>query len=202
MPCNTEQPQVNDDGVNPDHYPLGDLPLMDEVAFLCIVDDPRPTQDQVDALRENLERQDRKIKWLRDRPDRDAREASAMGAVRVASICQLGALAKDGAKAKINQRERAKKPRRRVSDDGKTISGVIGRMALSREHEEESANELWPRFYGELDHLKLNPSEVNYPTDPKKSAYEYDDAKGERRSISFGQFANVVSDYRTGGKSG
>lgn len=96
------------------------------------------------------------------------------------------------------QSDNASKPRGKVSDDGETIAGIISRLAF--EEPEESARELWPRFFSELDRLKLNPKEVDHPTDPKKSAYEYDDAKGGRRRATFGQFAKVVSAFRTGKK--
>lgn len=99
------------------------------------------------------------------------------------------------------QSDKASKPRGKVSDDGETIGQIIGKMALSGD-QEESASDLWPSFYSKLEELGLSPHESNHLTDPKKCAYEYGTPNGERRSITFGQFANVASEYRTGKKSG
>jgi hypothetical protein len=93
------------------------------------------------------------------------------------------------------QSDKASKPRGKVSDDGETIGDIIGKIAVNAP--KESAKELWTRFYGELDRLNLDPREVNHPTDLKKSVIEYNDAKSKRRKITFGQFAKVVSTFRT-----
>lgn len=106
-----------------------------------------------------------------------------------------------GYEFKKKQKEKAKQLRPKVvSEVGETINGIIGRLALS-EGQEDTAKELWRRFYGELDDLNLKPKEVNHQTDPKKCAYEYDDTKGERQSTTFGLFANVVSKHRVKKKS-
>lgn len=105
-----------------------------------------------------------------------------------------------GTRYSQTQRERAGKPRGKVSENGETIDQIIGRIASV--NREESAKQLWTRFFGELDGLHLEPNELDHLTDPKKSAYEYTGANGDRKSISFGQFANVVSAYRKREKSG
>ncbi len=97
-----------------------------------------------------------------------------------------------------SQTEKSKKSRGKVTDDGETISGIISRIAEAEP--EEGAKELWQRFFGELDDRNLTPSVIDHPTNPKKSTYEYDNAKGDRKSITFGHFAKLVSQYRTGKK--
>lgn len=95
---------------------------------------------------------------------------------------------------------RARKPRGKVTEDGETISAIIGKLALSGE-QEESATELWPSLFAELDLRHLNPREKNDPKDPRRSVIEYDNAKSERKAITFGRFANIVTNYRKKKKS-
>lgn len=101
------------------------------------------------------------------------------------------------------QSSNASQPRGKIiSDDGdgETIGEIIGGLALSYEHQNDFAIEIWMPFFSELRHRHLNPKEVDHPIDQKKSYIEYDQANGKRKQITFGQFANIVSDYRTGKK--
>lgn len=100
-----------------------------------------------------------------------------------------------------NKARVAKFPRGKVSDDGPAISEVIGNLALSKEHEAESAKELWRHFYSELDRLGLNPVEEDDPHDLRKSKYIYQTGNGSRQ-ITFSHFSDIVSEYRSGKKSG
>jgi hypothetical protein len=91
------------------------------------------------------------------------------------------------------QSKRARKPRGKVGDDGKTLNQVIGALALN--HPELTAKELWPRCFAQLDELGLSPEEIPYGSGLRKSAYRYDTSRGTKR-ITFGQFSNVVSKTR------
>lgn len=106
-----------------------------------------------------------------------------------------------GDKYSEHQSKIASAPRRRVGDEGETIDQIIGELATRAEYSEEGAKELWPHFYSELDERSLTPRETEAHGDWRKSVIAYD-FKGGRKSITGGQFANVVSDYRTGKKSG
>lgn len=85
------------------------------------------------------------------------------------------------------QRSRAKRPRGKVTDDGKTLDQVIESLLTRAEHGDSSASELWPALFSELDRLQLAPKDANHPTDPRKSAYScgFD---GQTRRISYGRF--------------
>jgi hypothetical protein len=75
------------------------------------------------------------------------------------------------------------------------IKKLIEKLALSEEHNAESAKQLWTHFFSELETSEFDPEEINNMTDLSKSAYEYN-FLGKRKRITFGQFANIVSDYR------
>lgn len=100
-----------------------------------------------------------------------------------------------------HQSKIASKPRGKASDDGRTISEIIGELAASNEHGEESSKELWLHFYSALNELGLHPKEEEHPGDLKKSSYFYS-FNGRLKSITFGQFSNVVSEARRKKKSG
>jgi hypothetical protein len=53
---------------------------------------------------------------------------------------------------------------------------------------------LWNDFYGELDKLHLDPKEIGN-VDQRKAVYEYD-FDGKKKTISYGRFANIVSQIR------
>ena len=85
----------------------------------------------------------------------------------------------------------AKNPRGKLEgDEGQTINEIIGRLAIGRP--DESAKELWPHFYSELDGHTVNPK-----MDDQRGAISYD-FNSKRKSITFGTFEKVVSRYRTG----
>lgn len=97
------------------------------------------------------------------------------------------------------------KRRKTSSQNAQKSRGEIGKiiktLAISPEHAEDSAKELWPHLFSALDREHKNPEEVNHATDLKKCCiwYDYND---RRKTITFGQFSNKVSAYRTGKKSG
>ena len=69
---------------------------------------------------------------------------------------------------------------------------MIGRLANGRP--DESAKDLWPHFYSKLDEHSLYPKE-----NTQKGVIEYD-FKSKQKTITFGTFEKVVSQYRTGRK--
>jgi hypothetical protein len=92
------------------------------------------------------------------------------------------------------QRLRAKKPRGKVTDDGRTLDEVIEILASKLEYRKLSTPELWPHFHAELTQHGLDPEELD-PGNLRKSAYAYD-FNGKRKIISYRRFANLVSEYR------
>jgi hypothetical protein len=105
-----------------------------------------------------------------------------------------------GLKFRWSQARRASRPRGKLAD-GRTLNQVIAELALRPEHRDATALELWPHLYAELDRLTLSPEETRDPKDPRRNAYAYD-YRDSRKTITFGQFANVVSKSRILQKSG
>jgi hypothetical protein len=97
------------------------------------------------------------------------------------------------------QADKAKRPRGKIGAEGETLSSIICDLALLPQYQDESGKELWPHLFAELDALGLKPVEVDHPSDPKKSKYEYDFQDG-RKEITLGTFLKEVSLFRTGKK--
>lgn len=94
----------------------------------------------------------------------------------------------------------ASNPRGKIGDGGETNNQIIGQLALASEYEELSAKELWTHYFSVLnDDLQRNPKESKAADDWRNIVIEYDFKDG-RKKITGGQFAKVVSDYRTGKK--
>lgn len=136
----------------------------------------------------------------------DKRIASSAGASEFLELmCELAADALTTSNAKqaikpltvaqrsIDQSKIAKVPRGKLTDTGDNLGDVIARLASRKD---ETAPELWPQLYAELDALGLDPKETEDRDDQRKSLYDY----GDDRHITFGQFANRISKIRT--KSG
>ena len=90
-----------------------------------------------------------------------------------------------------SQRSRAKKPRGKVTDEGKTLNQVIETLVYRPEYRFSSAPDLWPHLFAELDQLGLFPIELSARI-LRKSAYSYE-FSGKRKKISYVRFANLVS---------
>jgi hypothetical protein len=101
-----------------------------------------------------------------------------------------------GQQTRVTQQERARKPRGKILNSDKTINGLIEELALSPEHGNEKADELWPHFYASLEELDLEPVEIPHISDLRKRAYEYDTPTGDCRKMTYGRFANVVAKAR------
>jgi hypothetical protein len=95
---------------------------------------------------------------------------------------------------RASQVRKARRPRGKLAD-GRTLDQVIAELTLRPEHRDATALELWPQLFGELDRLTLNPEETGDSRDPQRNAYAYD-YHDARKTITFGQFANVVSKSR------
>ena len=107
-----------------------------------------------------------------------------------------------GERTRYAQSTRAKKPRGRINDDGRTIDQVIRELALKPQYRRNPAIELWPHLRGLLGE-DLDPQEITdqrNPEDPKKWAYTYD-FKGGRKQITFLRFKDIVSQARRKKKS-
>lgn len=103
------------------------------------------------------------------------------------------------AKARDAQSERAKKPRGKITDDGRTIGEVIAKLALTQ-YPTEPAKGLWTHLWAVLEAEGLNPEEVTDPKNPHGLAYVYD-FRDRRKKITFRRFEGVVSKARIGKKS-
>jgi len=91
------------------------------------------------------------------------------------------------------QSNNRKGKKNKLTESGDTLDAIIARLA---DREDETAAELWPALYGELDALQLKPKEREDKNYPRKSYFDY----GVDKHITFGQFANRISAIRT--KSG
>ena len=121
-----------------------------------------------------------------------------------AIVMLLEKWAQTGLQFRLNQSKKAKKSRGKINtDDGETttISEIIKKFATKYEFADWTAIELWETFYGELDKHLLNPEENTDSSDNNKRSISYD-FNDERKSITFGQFSNVVSEARSNKKSG
>jgi hypothetical protein len=110
--------------------------------------------------------------------------------------CELESAAEEVALLPVvrAQRCRAKKPRGKVTEEGRTLGQVIELLVSKPEYGDSSASELWTHFYAELDRLDLEPKDKNQGK-LNKSSYSYEFG-GKRKIISYGRFANLVSKYR------
>lgn len=90
-----------------------------------------------------------------------------------------------------------------ITDDGETttISKIISKLATKKEFADWHAKELWDKFLSELVGLCLNPEENTNSSDTKKWSISYD-FNNERKSITFGQFSNVITEAKRNKKSG
>lgn len=138
------------------------------------------------------------LKWLtleNPPPSKNMEDAKRLVSETVATpLFELGL------KHKGSQSSRAKYERGKINEKGETLNQLIGRLCLKRGNIEKSAASLWSDFLAMLDDKLMDPKETPHPKDSRKSVVEYNSGDG-RKTISLGQFLNVVSDYRTGKRS-
>jgi hypothetical protein len=132
------------------------------------------------------------LKWLileNPASSRDRDDAwRLVGDTMAAPIIEMGR------KHKAAQGDRAQKPRVKITDTGQTMGQVVEQLALNPQYCEESPLQLWRHFHAELDRLDLGPFE-EAGSDLKKNRYVYD-FMGKKKSISYGQFVNLVRKAR------
>lgn len=97
-----------------------------------------------------------------------------------------------GRKYSTHQSNIAKRPRGKVGDNGENIEHIIENLTRD---EEATAQDLWGHFHSALDDYQLNPEETPHKTDSAKSTITYDFKDGQK-SITFGRFATVLSQWR------
>jgi hypothetical protein len=96
----------------------------------------------------------------------------------------------------LAQRDRATRPRVRLTDDGQTLKTIIfDILTESQDPWRQKAKQYWLSVFGRLRLLSLNPTLTTDPSNPFNERLEYDCAGG-RRSLTPGQFANIVSEIR------
>ena len=139
------------------------------------------------------------LKWLmleNPPPGRDRDEAHAFVAyTEAAPFVAIGRRMRDA------QQRRATKPRGKVSEDGRTMGQVIADFVRRPEYREALTKELWEPFFAELEALRLDPERQPEAAGALTRAYVYN-FDDRRKSISYSQFANVVSKSRGDKKSG
>jgi hypothetical protein len=112
---------------------------------------------------------------------------SDLARIREANVTSLTPLARLGKSHSAQQSQRAKKPR-------SPLTGII--ESLVRQYPEESAKELWRHFYAALDEEGLNPDAIEQ-SDQRRWRYEYDFGDEGRKTITYGHFANTVSQLKS-----
>jgi hypothetical protein len=133
------------------------------------------------------------LKWLiTENPQysRDRDDAS-----HLVSMTMAGPIYRTGIEHKDAQRLRAKRPRPKTTEGSQTVHSIVKQLALSSEHRDETAWELWPLFSQKLDDAESSPEE-HYHSDRKKSSYTYEPSNGTMASMTFGRFANLISEFR------
>ena len=94
------------------------------------------------------------------------------------------------------QQEIAKRPRIRLTEDGKTLEGIIADLILQTKNaREKKAKEYWRPLVARLHQLGLNPTPLDDPDDASKERLQYGEAC-KRRVVTLGQFENIVSKVR------
>jgi hypothetical protein len=98
-----------------------------------------------------------------------------------------------GIRTQSAQRERARKSRGKLNDQGITLLQIITRLVQRPGNRAAQAKELWPGLHSELDKADLDPEETQTPA--KNPAYTYV-VNGNKRQISLRRFANLLSELR------
>jgi hypothetical protein len=96
----------------------------------------------------------------------------------------------------LAQRDRATRPRVRLTDDGETLKTIIfDILTESQDPWRQKAKQYWLPVIDRLRQLGRNPTLTPDPSNPANENLEYDRIGG-RRSLRQGQFANIVSEVR------
>jgi hypothetical protein len=96
----------------------------------------------------------------------------------------------------LAQRDRATRPRVRLTDDGQTLKTIIFNILTESQYPwQQKAKQYWLPVIDRLRQLGRNPKLTPDPSNPANEKLEYD-CVGGRRSLTPGQFANIVSEVR------
>ncbi len=93
------------------------------------------------------------------------------------------------------QSAKAQKQRSAKSDSGESVLEIIKRLATDGRYAEESAKELWDRFFGELDSAGLCPERNETNQQQRKWTVSYLGKSGTK-PMTLGRFSNHVSNSR------
>jgi hypothetical protein len=96
----------------------------------------------------------------------------------------------------LAQQDRATRPRVRLTHDGQTLKTIIfDILTESQDPWRQKAKQYWLPMIDRLRQLGCNPTSTPDPSNPANEKLEYD-CVGGRRSLTPGQFANIVSKVR------
>jgi hypothetical protein len=96
----------------------------------------------------------------------------------------------------LAQQDRASRPRIRLTEDGHTLEMIIFELLTQVEDPwRKKAKQYWQPMVDRLGQLGLNPSLLPDPAHPSNEIIEYDSGD-KRRSLTSGQFENIVSRVR------
>jgi hypothetical protein len=96
----------------------------------------------------------------------------------------------------LAQQDRARRPRVRLTDDGRTLETIVFALLSGTDDPwRHKAKQYWSLMIDRLHQLGLNPTSITDPDDPsvEKLQYGFGD---KRRSLTLGQFENIVSKVR------
>lgn len=185
-------------GKTPPRYPPGDDPKITDARRLELASKARLTKSEAQELLADLFRIQRKDRWIIENSPMDASyRARSAGASFQVVLPKLQELVLRWTEFSQSQSHKAKLPRGRVEDDGRTLSEIIKTLARTLKDELGDwvpAGGLWSEFYSQLDRIGLNPGEI-FDRDQKKNYIEYG-FLGRRKRITFGTFANAISKAR------
>jgi hypothetical protein len=128
-----------------------------------------------------------------DNPPWSQHKEAAWRLVGRAMIAPLFRLARE---YQISQSQKGRVLRGKILEDGTTIGGLIGFLALEPEHRDTAVKDLWNVLLGRLDENGLNPEEGPDRKNRECWVCEYDNLRGERKKISLRRFANIVAKAR------
>lgn len=96
----------------------------------------------------------------------------------------------------LAQRDRATRPRVRLTNDGQTLKTIIfDILTESQDPWRQKAKQYWLPVIDRLRQLGRNPTLTPDPSNPANEKLGYD-CVGDRRWLRPGQFANIVSKVR------
>ena len=95
----------------------------------------------------------------------------------------------------LAQRDRATRPRVRLTKDGQTMEMIVLGLVMQSDPSRRKAKEFWSPLFTRLRELGLNPKFMTDLTCPAHERIEYQ-CGGKRRSLTLAQFGNIVSKVR------